>query len=597
MPRVRLGRFAGVLIAGLVAGAAAGCRDDPSPYIFEVASQHRFIQGDDPRFADPDFDDSDWQARTLPAIWRVRTLRADVFGWHRMRLQVDRPVPPGDLAIDLGVVAWSDQVFLNGQRIAGTGWLDRVPRLGPRPRLYRIPDGVLHEGTNLLAIRVRGIPHGVNGLFAERVGIGEALALERARAGASSRSQLVEGLLLGFLGFGWLAVAFFPKRGRSGRATLFLLGSISSALVMFWLLSVTLRRIGLSPEAGGNVVLGVASLISAFYGGFIAILSRGVLPRVIQIVMSAHVVVGLALIAWADGFGGLLAAGMVIAVVGFSAATWLLVGAVRSHTPGAIPISVGCLVAAGATVAMGILPQPFLVGLPLIYYGVVAAIAAALLALTRHIHALNLQAHRATDYALEAHGRERNRLARDLHDGLGQMLALLKLQMQRMSRKHQGQFVQKVFDESADQVAATLDELRRIARDLRPAPMQDRGFCDAVREYAAAIEQRTDMSVEVEGDFSRQLSEELGNELYRITQECLTNCIKHSGARAVVVTLAESGDRYLLSVADDGRGLSSDSSSGLGLATIRERSELLGGKCTISANAGGGTRVEVSVPR
>jgi signal transduction histidine kinase len=127
--------------------------------------------------------------------------------------------------------------------------------------------------------------------------------------------------------------------------------------------------------------------------------------------------------------------------------------------------------------------------------------------------------------------------------------------------------------------------------------MQDRGFSEAVREYAAAVQQRTDLSVRVEGDFSQQPSEEIGNELYRITQECLTNCIKHSGARAVVVTLAEVGDRYQLSVVDDGRGLSTDSSSGLGLTTIRERSELLGGKCTVSADASGGTRVEVSVPR
>jgi two-component system sensor histidine kinase UhpB len=313
--------------------------------------------------------------------------------------------------------------------------------------------------------------------------------------------------------------------------------------------------------------------------------------------MSAHIALGLLLAAWADAFGVLLVAGIATAVLGFAAATWLSIGAVRQHTPGAIPISVGCLIAAGATLAMMVLRKPFLVGLPLIYYGGVAAIAAALLALTRHMHAMNLQAQRATEYALEAHGRERNRLARDLHDGLGQMLALLRMQMQRMSHKHQGQSVQEVFDESAAQVAATLDELRRIARDLRPAPMQDRGFSEAVREYAAAVQQRTDLSVRVEGDFSQQLGEEIGNELYRITQECLTNCIKHSGARAVVVTLAEVGDRYLLSVVDDGRGLSPDSSSGLGLSTIRERSELLGGKCTISADANGGTRVEVSVPR
>jgi PAS domain S-box-containing protein len=198
---------------------------------------------------------------------------------------------------------------------------------------------------------------------------------------------------------------------------------------------------------------------------------------------------------------------------------------------------------------------------------------------------------------LEVQEAERGRLARDLHDGLGQMLALLKLQMQRMGRKHEGEAVQRTFDESAEQVAATLDELRRIARDLRPAPMQDRGLSEAVREYAAAMSRRTDLQVDVEGDYAEPMSENVGDELYRITQECLTNCLKHSGARRVVVTLAEGGDRYLLVVADDGRGMSPEAPSGLGLVTIRERAELLGGNCDITASANGGTRVEVSVPR
>ncbi len=227
----------------------------------------------------------------------------------------------------------------------------------------------------------------------------------------------------------------------------------------------------------------------------------------------------------------------------------------------------------------------------------VSAITCAVLALTLHVHEMNRQVHRAIEYSLQAHTRERSRLARDLHDGLGQMLALLKLQMQRMGRKHQGEPVQRTFDESAEQVSATLDELRRIARDLRPAPMEGRGFGEAVREYATALAQRTGLEVVVEGDYQSTVSESVGDELYRITQECLTNCVKHSGARHVVVTLAEVGDRYRLAVIDDGRGLPRDLPPGLGLATIRERSELLGGSCTFTPANGGGTRVDVSVPR
>jgi signal transduction histidine kinase len=237
-------------------------------------------------------------------------------------------------------------------------------------------------------------------------------------------------------------------------------------------------------------------------------------------------------------------------------------------------------------------------GVALLYYGLAAASAGAILALTRHVGALDGQARRATEYALLAHTRERQRLSRDLHDGLGQMLALLKMQLQRLGRKHEGESVQQAFDDGAQAVAATLDELRRIARDLRPAPMQDRGLGEAVREYAAALAARTDLDVVVNGDLGpRPPRAEVADELYRIAQECLTNCLKHSGARRVVVTLAEVGDRYRLLVLDDGRGLPAPVPVGLGLSTIRERTALLGGTCRVASPPEGGTCVEVSVPR
>jgi two-component system sensor histidine kinase UhpB len=246
---------------------------------------------------------------------------------------------------------------------------------------------------------------------------------------------------------------------------------------------------------------------------------------------------------------------------------------------------------------MIVLPTPFFAGIPFLYYGVVSPGACSVVALVRHIHQMSVEIQRTTEYSLVAHRRERNRLARDLHDGLGQMLALLKMQMQRMGKKHAGDPVQEVFDESADQVGGTLDELRRIARDLRPAPMQDRSFGFAVREYAAAIEHRTDLTVNVSGEFSSRPGDSIADELYRIAQECLTNCLKHSGARNVDVVLAEVGDRYLFTVDDDGRGLSGDVPPGLGLATIRERAQLLGGTCSIASESDAGTRVEVSIPR
>lgn len=586
------GAFALVLAAGVVA-----CHDDPPPYLVDLGGEHRFRHGDDPEFAAPDFDDTGWDAVGLPAAWREQTVGVAVFGWHRFRFEVPDPAPSSRLALDVGAIGWSDQVFLNGRRIGATGRFDRLPRLGPWPRLYSVPDGALQPGTNVLAIRVRGIPLGACGLFATRIGIGDELALARARTRALSRTQIAEGLLFGFLGLSWLLVVFFPKRGRQGRATLFLLVAITAAMVLLWLLSSTARENGSNPDVPAPVVIALLIVAASAYGAFVATIARGHVPRLLKLLTAAGAPMVVLLLAFPGAFAVLIVVSAIVGQVGGAVVLWLLVGAVRARTPGAIPLVVACALPTASVLAMFVLRIPFLVGLPLIYYGLVSAIALAVLALTRHVHDMNHQMQRATKYALDAHTQERGRLARDLHDGLGQMLALLKLQMQRMGRKHEGEPVQRAFDESAEQVAATIDELRRIARDLRPAPMEDRGLGEAVREYAAAMSQRTDIEVLVEGDYQGPVSEGVGDELYRIAQECLTNCLKHSGARHVVVTLAEVGDRYSLAVADDGRGLPAEVPQGLGLATIRERSELLGGSCTITQTSGGGMRVEVSVPR
>ena len=584
--------------AGLVLGAlvASGCADTIEPHAIDLRGEHRFRAGDNLDYAAPDFDDSNWEKLTPPASWRLRILGGEVFGWHRMHFDLEEP-PTSPQALELGPIAWSDEVFVNGQRVGATGRMDQMPRMGLEPRLYALPAGSLRPGKNVVAIRVRALPFLVCGLLGQRHGIDDALVLERRRSDALLRTQLAEGLLFGFLGLSLLLVAFFPKRGRHGRATQFLLATIPSALAMLWLLSTTMRSAGISPEAAGALPFAAISIAGISYGGFICVIATGGVPRLIKRLMLLQGVIAVLFLAVPGALGALIVAGSVNNAVASTAVFILLFRAVREGAPGARPTAAGAIVVLISYLAMFLLPDPFFAGIPFIYYGIACSMAFAVLALIRHIHEMSLEIDQKTEYSLEAHRVERNRLARDLHDGLGQMLALLKMQMQRMGRKHTGDPVQDVFDESAEQVGATLDELRRIAQDLRPAPLQDRTFDDAVRDYARAIESRTDFDVEVSGTFTHPPTGGVADELYRITQECLTNCLKHSAARKVEVTLAETGDRYLLVVEDDGRGLSKTKGAGLGLATIRERTELLGGKCAITSGSDGGTRIEVRVPR
>jgi signal transduction histidine kinase len=421
-----------------------------------------------------------------------------VIAWHRIQFTLDA-APPGRLALDLGAIAWSDEVYVNGRRIGGTGRFDRLPRLGQLPRLYPLPDDALRTGSNVIAIRIRGVPFGINGILATRIGIGDELAL--TRAGTESSTQFFEGLLLGFLVVSWLVVAFFPRRGRAGRATLFLLATITFALLMLFVLSVTCREAGISPEVSANVLVALLMASGTIYWAFITTILRGQMPLKLTVPLVVELVLAVIVLVWPAMYAVVIVVGMVIGHWAFGFLCWLIFGAIRARVPGAVPLAFSCVLPAIALVVMMLAPNPFLGGLPLAFWGLASAIAGAVLALTRHVHEMNRQVQRATDYSLEAHTRERGRLARDLHDGLGQMLALLKLQMQRMSKKHQGEPVQQTFEESAEQVTITLDELRRISRDLRPAPLQDRTFGEAVREYAAAMARSSGLEVVAEGEY------------------------------------------------------------------------------------------------
>ncbi len=588
-------------IAAMVAlGVLAGCGSAGEPhYRIELAGEHRFHLGDDPAFAAPGFDDAAWGAAPVPGTWRVWAVRASAAaGWYRIRFDFPAGAPRDHLAVDLGVIARADQVFLNGRRIGGTRTLEQLPMVVHVPRVYPLPPELLRAGANLLAIRVRGGLFVANGLLADRIGIGDEAELARARGRDTYRATAAEGALMGFLASCWLLVLFFPKRGRAGRATVFLWASLTLQLVHLGMASVTARVAGWAPDGDSRLPFTAALLAACAMWSFVASITRGRLPRLVIGLVAAGAALALLGLVVGELFGVILLAYGIVGAVAAGTMFWLLRAAVIERAPGAIPIVVGFggLGVSIATVAL--MRRPFLFGLLPFYYGLAFLSGCAMVALTRHVRALNQEAQRASEYALEAHTRERNRLARDLHDGLGQMLALLKMQLQRMGRKHAGEPAQASLDEGAEQVDAMLEETRRIARDLRPAPLADRGFGDAAREYAAAMARRSDLEIAVDGDFAPTLREEVGDELYRILQECLTNSLKHSGGRRINVTLADVGDRHILTVTDDGRGLpAAPAAPGMGLASIRERSELLGGACTIGAGPDGGTRIQVSVPR
>jgi signal transduction histidine kinase len=196
---------------------------------------------------------------------------------------------------------------------------------------------------------------------------------------------------------------------------------------------------------------------------------------------------------------------------------------------------------------------------------------------------------------------ERRKLRRDLHDGLGPTLAavLLQLEVAGEAAHADPSALGALIAELRLQVQTTIGEVRRMAYELRPPALDELGLVSAVRQRAAQfsgpLATRLNVSVESNGEFDR-LPAAVEVAAYRIATEALTNVAKHAQARTCVIRLGSISGEVEVDVADDGTGLASSSQPGVGIASMKERVEELGGSFSIGPGLHGGTRVVARLP-
>lgn len=210
------------------------------------------------------------------------------------------------------------------------------------------------------------------------------------------------------------------------------------------------------------------------------------------------------------------------------------------------------------------------------------------------------QLSRAQEGVLE---QERRRIARDLHDELGQTLTALKLnlglavdQVEELSREHRRHLVNTI--ESVDDA---VEKVREISANLRPPMLDDLGFEAAAEWLLSKWGEREGLEVSwhTESAENGSLQSEVATALYRILQECMTNISRHSRATRVRVQYRETETTANLEIRDNGIGFDPAASGrqGSGLLGIRERVSMLGGELTVESASGRGVRVLVNLPR
>ena len=191
---------------------------------------------------------------------------------------------------------------------------------------------------------------------------------------------------------------------------------------------------------------------------------------------------------------------------------------------------------------------------------------------------------------------ERRRVARELHDEMGQHLCALRMGLNELKASDPARAV--CLQEQVEEIERSV---RRLARDLRPAALDDLGLVTALSTYVEDWSRQTGIAADFYSrNGERRLSTAVESTLYRIVQEALTNVARHAGAQNVGVVIECASDSVIAIVEDDGRGFDPqrvgiDGSVHLGLRGIRERAALLGGAVTIESSAGT-TSLFVSLP-
>jgi two-component system, NarL family, sensor histidine kinase UhpB len=203
----------------------------------------------------------------------------------------------------------------------------------------------------------------------------------------------------------------------------------------------------------------------------------------------------------------------------------------------------------------------------------------------------------ASRTALAAQEAERLRVARELHDEIGQSLTAVTIQAERAA-DGDPELAAEALRRVADAVRDSLDEVRRIARELRPEALDDLGLINALIALCTRIGAQGSLRVrrELQGKLP-PLSPDVELVVYRIAQEGLTNALRHADARSATVSLRADAETLTLSVADDGRGMPTQLPGGTaGVAGMRERALLVGGRLSIKPRPDQGTEVRLTIP-
>jgi two-component system, NarL family, sensor histidine kinase UhpB len=216
-------------------------------------------------------------------------------------------------------------------------------------------------------------------------------------------------------------------------------------------------------------------------------------------------------------------------------------------------------------------------------------------AFNQMLNRLERERYESARVALAAQESERLRLAAELHDEIGQTLTAAAIQIEHAADV--GHDSPADLRRIADAVRGSLDEVRRIARELRPEALDDLGLINALISLCSRLASQGDLHIERRLQKLPDIPPDLELVIYRVAQESLTNVVRHAHASEATLSLAASPHMATLSIVDDGRGLPADlPDHTAGISGMRERARLVHGRLALDSKPGSGTTVRLELP-
>lgn len=563
-----------------------------------LQGQHAFHHGDNLAWAEPSFDDSSWPEISVPAAAPAKHgWAAGGFGWYRIRFQT--PVDHTDLSVWLGQVNSNDETYLNGSFIGRTGNFDGAQIYAPpQIRCYHLPEHLLAPAgqTNVLAIRVYCSTEDL-GLAEGPVKIGQRLELEPRAKRQNFMIETAIGATWALTAAGLVIVLTFCLRGGANRMNRWLLVVLFSMFVYIPFESLTLANSPARnhPAMIAFAAIAAASAVAAVIPTILAALNGRMrwwlwtALGMIAVVTAAYIIgtpdlrtdTGLAVAAvvnWLTAIAISIIGGHVIVLcilrlrrgerdarilgwtLGISAL--LMVFSFREIGAG---IGIGTI--ATYTISYFLMPV-FLAGLVIVGINRALADKARVAVLSSRV--------------IAAQNEERNRIGRQLHDGVTQDLIAIRLGLQRAGG----------VDEPLESLKSVIEQVRDLSHELRPGQLEESSLADAFFRHAA---QFNDLELKLEADSAAAegFSDDEKHQLFRIFQEAVGNAVKHGNATQIQIWLSLSE----LRIKDNGHGQKPKTIEGIGLKTMQERAELMGATFEIQFKRGKGTTIIVDMEK